>query len=122
MDCIYLSISWLRSNGFFIVLRKNNKKSPEFRLVCMFLYMEYLHIPEINAIYKPNKIVCYWILYEVYRQEQPLEVFCKKAVLKKFLKACNFIKKRLQQRCFSVNIAKLLRIPVLKNGCFYIVS
>ena len=27
----------------------------------------------------------------------------------KHLKACNFIKKRLQHRCFPVNIAKLLR-------------
>ena len=31
------------------------------------------------------------------------------------LKACNFIKKRLQHRCFSLNIAKSLRTPFLKN-------
>ena len=48
----------------------------------------------------------------------------KKAVLKNFakftgkqLKACNFIKKRLQHRCFPVNIAKFLRTPILKNIC-----
>ena len=38
------------------------------------------------------------------------------------LKACNFIKKRLQHRCFPVNIAKLLRTPFSQNtsgGCFY---
>ena len=29
------------------------------------------------------------------------------------LKACNFIKKRLQYMCFPVNIAKFLRIPFL---------
>ena len=32
-----------------------------------------------------------------------------------------FIKKRLQHKCFSVNIAKFLRTPILKNtanGCF----
>ena len=28
-----------------------------------------------------------------------------------------FIKKRLQYRCFLVNIAKFLRIPILKNIC-----
>ena len=28
---------------------------------------------------------------------------------------CNFIKKRLQQRCFPMNIAKLLRSPILKS-------
>ena len=44
------------------------------------------------------------------------------------LKACNFIKKRLQQKCFSVKFAKFLRTPFLQNpsgdwfftssGCF----
>ena len=29
----------------------------------------------------------------------------------------NFIKKRLQQRCFPVNITKFLRTPILKNVC-----
>ena len=33
------------------------------------------------------------------------------------LKTCNFIKKRLQHRCFSVNILKFLRTPILKNIC-----
>ena len=33
------------------------------------------------------------------------------------LEACNFIKKRLQHRCFAVNIAKFLRTPILKNIC-----
>ena len=31
------------------------------------------------------------------------------------LQACNFIKKRLQRRCFVVDIAKFLRVPLLKN-------
>ena len=31
------------------------------------------------------------------------------------LKAWNFIKKRLQHRCFPVNIAKFLKAPFLKN-------
>ena len=33
------------------------------------------------------------------------------------LEACNSIKKRLHHRCFLVNIAKLLRTPILKNIC-----
>ena len=33
------------------------------------------------------------------------------------LKAYNFIKKRRQSRCFSVNIAKFLRTATLKNTC-----
>ena len=32
-------------------------------------------------------------------------------------KVCNFIKKRLQHRCFPVNIGKFLRTPILKNIC-----
>ena len=33
------------------------------------------------------------------------------------LEICNFIKKRLQCRCFPENIAKFLRTPILKNFC-----
>ena len=33
------------------------------------------------------------------------------------LQACNFIKKRLQHRCFLGNVAKFLRTPILKNTC-----
>ena len=33
------------------------------------------------------------------------------------LKACNFIKKRLQRRCFLVNIAKFLILLFSKNIC-----
>ena len=31
--------------------------------------------------------------------------------------ACNFIKKRLQQRCFPMKFAEFLRTPILKNIC-----
>ena len=33
------------------------------------------------------------------------------------LEVCDFIKKRLQLSCFPLNIAKLLRTPILKNIC-----
>ena len=33
------------------------------------------------------------------------------------LQACSFIKRRLQCRCFPVNIADFLRTPILKNIC-----
>ena len=33
------------------------------------------------------------------------------------LKACNFTKKRLQHRCFPMNIANFLRSHSLKNSC-----
>ena len=65
-------------------------------------------------------------------EKQPLEVFCKKGVLKNVaiftgkylcwslfagLQVCNFIKKRLQRWCFPVNTANFLRTPILKNIC-----
>ena len=33
------------------------------------------------------------------------------------LQSCDFIKKRLQHKCFPVNTAKFLRTRVLKNIC-----
>ena len=44
------------------------------------------------------------------------------------LKACNFVKKRLQHRCFPVKFAKILRTPpaaayeFCSDGCVRIVS
>ena len=69
-----------------------------------------------------------------FRSSRP-EMFCEKGCLKNSqnsqgntcarlffnkvagLKACNFIKKRLQHGCFLVKFAKLLRAPILKNMC-----
>ena len=34
-----------------------------------------------------------------------------------FNKTCSFIKKKLQHRCFPVNIPKFIRTPVLMNTC-----
>ena len=70
-------------------------------------------------------------------QKQPPEVFCKNDVLKNFtiftekrlywshflnkvagsscLQPCIFIKKRLQHRCFSVNIVIFFRTSIMKN-------
>ena len=33
------------------------------------------------------------------------------------LQACNLIEKRLQHRCFPVNIENFLRTPIMKNVC-----
>ena len=46
-----------------------------------------------------------------FKQEQPSEVLSKNSV-----QTCSFIKKRLQHRCFHVNIVKFWR--TLANGCF----
>ena len=63
--------------------------------------------------------------------EAATEVFYNKSFFKNFaistgkhlswslflIKACNFIKKRLQHRCFSVNIAKFSTTHIVKNIC-----
>ena len=46
------------------------------------------------------------------------------SLFKKFpgLKACNFVNKRLQYRCFTEKFRKFLRTPFLQNtssGCFW---
>ena len=50
-----------------------------------------------------------------YPQETPVLEFLFKKVAG--LKARSFIKKRHQLRCFLVNIAKSLRLPIWKNIC-----
>ena len=50
-----------------------------------------------------------------YPQESAvLESLFKKVAV---LIACNFIKKTPQHRCFCLNIAKFVRLPILKNIC-----
>ena len=60
-------------------------------------------------------ILRYFHLVNVHKKTQ----LCWSLFLKKVtdLKVCNFIKKRLQHRFFSVNIAKFLRTLTLKNIC-----
>ena len=43
-------------------------------------------------------------------QKQPSEAFCIKY-------CCNFIKNRLQQRCFRVKFTIFFRTPISKNIC-----
>ena len=63
-------------------------------------------------------------------QKQPLEVLCKKRGFQTFAKFhrktpvlefrpldYNFIKKRLQPRCFPVKFSKFLRTTILRNIC-----
>ena len=55
-----------------------------------------------------------------FAQKQPPEVFSKKKRFWKFCdihRSCNFTKMRLQQRYFSVDIAKFLRAPIFKKIC-----
>ena len=53
------------------------------------------------------------------KSQYPKETPVLESLFKKIagLKACNFIKKRRQHRCFPVNIAKFLRLHISKNIC-----
>ena len=94
-------------------------------------------LPFIVTFKLTIRVAIFWISYfseqllvitaffhNSYLQEEPREVFYKKVVLKNFaifsrnhLQGCNFIKKELQPRCFSVNIAKFLTTTISKNIC-----
>ena len=60
-----------------------------------------------------NRESCSQESYNIHRKTPVLESFFKNENAD--LQSSNFIKKRLQHRCFSVNIAKFLRALVLKN-------
>ena len=63
-----------------------------------------------------------WEIYEFFRSNHR-GCFMKKAVFKHFaiftrkLRVCNFIKNRLQHRCFLLNVAKILVTSISKNIC-----
>ena len=46
-----------------------------------------------------------------------LDSFFNKVAEISCLQHCRFVKKRLQNRCFSVNIANILRTRTMKNIC-----
>ena len=90
-----------------------NPKIESFRLVCKLHYLQFG--------------------FQIYRSSRS-QMFFGTGALKNFamleflsnkvagLQACNFIKKRLQHRCFSVKFAKSLRASFLQNtsgGCFW---
>ena len=67
-----------------------------------------------------------WSLFLIKLKPNIGHMFLKTRVLKKFaiftgkhlcwrLKACNFIKKRLQHRCFFLNVAKSLRTAFIEH-------
>ena len=55
------------------------------------------------------------MLLRVSQDSQEKNLCCSLSIRK--LQAFNLIKKRLQHRCFPVNVANFLRTPILKNIC-----
>ena len=57
-------------------------------------------------------------ILRIFQKQLPEVSYEKRLFLKTFTgksQTCYFIKKRLQHRCFPLNIAKLLRTPILEN-------
>ena len=116
--------SWRRIETLF-------KKKASLQKKFWFIYREVLSVTWPNfAVVKYNSKIS-----NIYHQKKFWKRFIK-AVLTNFaiftkkhlcwslfinknagLQSWNVIKKRIQQRCFLVNIAKFLRTPVLKNIC-----
>ena len=108
--CIFYLLFWETSLLFF------------FLCFCLFGVLNSTSIKAISLCKYKNSV-----LYRSSQRRCP----AKESVFKKFtnlkvkqqcwsfagLKACNFIKKRLQHRCFPVNLMKFLRTPILKNIC-----
>ena len=70
-------------------------------------------LENLSSLYNTlNTAFLCWALIENLMLKPPPEMFCKEGIL-----TCNFMQKRLQYRRFSVNIAKFLRTPILKNIC-----
>ena len=123
-------MSWntvLATGNHKILVRRNVLISFVFQKTYQCLYQVTLSDNWFHSLLDPPP--------ETYHiQKQPLELFCKKTVLKSFaiftgkhlcwilllikLKACNSIKKRLQHRCFPVSIARFLTLFPPREGEF----
>ena len=78
-----------------------------------------LTLHEINNIYRSSHQRCF-VKKGVTGKHLYQSLFFNKVA---GLRPLTLLKKRLWYRCFSVNFAKFLRTPILKNtsgGCFYI--
>ena len=80
--------------------------------VCVFCY--YFHFESIKFRSSRSqmsfKIRYFWKFLNIYRKTRVLELLYNKFAV---LQVCKFIKKRLQHRCFPLNIAKFLRTTLL---------
>ena len=59
-----------------------------------------------------------WKFWNIHRKTPMLKSLFNKVTV---LRACDFIKKSLQHRCFPVIIAKFMRTPIPKNICEWLV-
>ena len=97
-----------KANGFADILQ--NRCSQIFRNICR-------KTPVLGSFFNG---VAGLIPHENISKPEVCKVCSSKGL--QLSKACNFIKKRLQHKCFLVNISKFLRKAFLQNtsyGCFF---
>ena len=105
--------SFITSSAHFLFLFSNG-----YVLQWLFLFLLLLSLLILAFLTVFNIIILWFVILLNITQIDHLILF-EKAVAS----ACNFIKKRLQHRCFPVKFAKFLRLPFLWNtsgSCFYI--
>ena len=106
----------------------------EFTIVTLKLCNSTKSMKNINVV--PKDVQRILLSYKILKKDNKQDLSYKKVVLKNLaiftgkqlsgslffpkntgLLAFNFVKKRLLQGCFPVNITKFLRTPILKNNC-----
>ena len=105
-----------------------------FKLVCYWEKCRWSNISCVSGILVKNIWTDCWIVTVAYLKKQPPEALCKKMCSEKFrkfyrkttmleslfkkvagLRTCNFLKKRLQHRCFSSEISETRLKKVFVN-------
>ena len=105
MSCQYFIYVLLFVFFFFFLLKKQTFPN-------MILDLSYIN-QESKALLRKLSYI-FPQLYESFTRKYK---FVTLKLLASSAEACNFIKKRLQHRCFPVNIQKFVRIPIMKNVC-----
>ena len=100
-------------------IRSFNKRLHEtFSKFCLFsiakLCLVQVFIYVVHHLSFVNTVSAFSLLINVHRRTPVLKFLFNKV---EGLHALNFIKKKLQESFFSVNIVKFLRTPILKNIC-----
>ena len=104
--CLYLLLCFCCYNFFFDVLIVN--------FLNRFNTLIYFYLLTVLYWVQKKLLRCSLKLRNTYRKTPVLGSLFNKVV---GLQACNYIKKRVQHRCFLWNFRKFLRTSFLKNIC-----
>ena len=102
------------------MIKQQKKKKSPWRRIEFFFEKKPLLRKKFWSIYREVLSVT-WPNFTVVKYNSKMSIIYHQTKFRKGIMNRSFIKKRLikrlQHRCFHVNIAKYLRTPVLKNIC-----